>query len=275
MPSSIFILDAKGRWKSAIEEAAGRAGYSVTSEPENCLGFIRTSPNPGTLQENQKFYHDHKIDWIQDAAQVDVYEDKVEQTRRWAHWMPKTWLCESQDAAYRALDQVEYPFVSKAKEGSSSRNVKLIHSREEATRLVNLAFSTGFPIYGGTQKSYVLFQEFISHSITYRVNALCKGRAVFYRYCYPGDWMAQTGNVEPAFEMSEEVESLLEYSDKVFENIGTKWCALDILKDGEKWKLLETSLAWPWPSPGRCNEGTIFRTKRRWIEMFDAMFDGL
>ena len=121
----------------------------------------------------------------------------------------------------------------------------------------------------------MIFQKFVPHDITYRVNAIGKGRAIFFRKNYPDSWMAQTGNVEPSFELNEECESLLEYSDRVFENIGTQWCALDILKDDGKWKLLETSLAWPWPSPGRCNEGTIFRTKRKWIEMFDAMFDSL
>jgi hypothetical protein len=70
------------------------------------------------------------------------------------------------------------------------------------------------------------------------------------------------------------LESLLEYSDRFFAEAGTKWCALDVLKDGDGWKVLESSLAWPWPSPGRCNEGTIFRSKnRRWIDMFDVMFD--
>jgi hypothetical protein len=47
-----------------------------------------------------------------------------------------------------------------------------------------------------------------------------------------------------------------------------------VLKDGDGWKVLESSLAWPWPSPGRCNEGAIFRSKnRRWIDMLDVMFD--
>ena len=75
--------------------------------------------------------------------------------------------------------------------------------------------------------------------------------------------------MEPAFELTPELESLLEYSDRFFAVAGTKWCALDILKDGDEWKLLETSLAWPWPSPGRCNDGTIFRSGgKKWIQIF-------
>jgi hypothetical protein len=74
--------------------------------------------------------------------------------------------------------------------------------------------------------------------------------------------------------MTSELESLLEFSDRFFAHAKTKWCALDVLKDGNEWKLLETSLAWPWPSPGECNRGTIFRSGgKKWIEMFDVMFD--
>jgi hypothetical protein len=42
--------------------------------------------------------------------------------------------------------------------------------------------------------------------------------------------------------MDGQMESLLEYADKVSAGIGTKWAALDILDDGGQWRLLETSL---------------------------------
>ena len=273
---NVYIHDGKGRWREAVTKAAIDHGYTVNGSPEG-IGFFRPAQRPEPLKEDKALYNRLKasVRWIQDQAQVDVYEDKAEQTRRWSKWMPPTWLIEDKQSALKFIEEAEYPFVSKAKEGSSSFNISLITNKSQAKKLVDDAFGKGFPVRDGYQVGYVIFQKFIKSTVCYRVNAIGKGRAIFYRYNYPGKWYTQTGNVEPAFTMNEEAESLLEYSDRVFENIGTQWCALDILKDDGKWKLLETSLAWPWPSPGRCNEGTIFRTKRKWIEMFDAMFDSL
>jgi hypothetical protein len=79
--------------------------------------------------------------------------------------------------------------------------------------------------------------------------------------------------VEPVKMMTAEIESLFEYADRFFTHAGTKWCALDILRDGSKWTLLETSLAWPWPSPGDCNNAPIFGTALKWIDMFDVLMD--
>jgi len=220
---------------------------------------------------------------IQDDAQIELYEDKSGQFDRWAEWMPATWFFMDEGAAQAFIASAEFPLVSKADVGASSINVRILKTLDEAQRHVAKLFGDGIWVHHGAncpqtkQKDYVLLQRFIPHKITYRVNAIGDARAVFYRYCYPDRPVAQTGNVEPAFDMTDELDSLLEYSDRVFAAIGSKWCALDILKDVDgSWKLLETSLAWPWPSPGECNRGTIFRSKgRKWIEMFDVMFDEL
>jgi hypothetical protein len=171
--------------------------------------------------------------------------------------------------------------VSKADVGASSVNVRILKSSAEAEVHIRKLFGHGVEVKhcaGGAksyQKGYALLQRFIPHDITWRVNAIGNGRAIFKRYCYPDKPVAQTGNVEPVMQMTREVESLLEYADLFFAYADTRWCALDILKDGEQWKILETSLAWPWPSPGKCNEAPIFRTGRRWSDMFGAMFQEL
>jgi hypothetical protein len=154
-------------------------------------------------------------------------------------------------------------------------NVRILESRKEAHQHVAQIFSYGIPLNRRqVQKGYALLQRFIPHRITYRVNALGDCRAVFFRYCYADRQVAQTGNVDPCMEMTPEIESLLNYADRFFAHAGTKWCAIDILKDGDTWRLLETSEGWPWPSPGTCNEAPIFRSQnRRWIQMFEVMLD--
>lgn len=287
-----FCLDEREIWHEAAIAAGRRAGYdgkrifrgSDVDGPG--IGFIRPHADWRKLPANREDFRimrDRGLNMIQDEKQVACYENKSLQTLWWSKWMPPTWRFETQDEALVFLRSADYPLVSKADVGASSVNIRIINNKDEAEKHIRQLFSDGIWVHHGAncpktrQKGYALLQKFIPHTTTYRVNALGDARAVFFRYCYPDKPVAQTGNVDPAFEMTEELESLLAYSDRVFDDIGSKWCALDILKDGDEWKLLETSLAWPWPSPGRCNEGTIFRSPkgRKWIEMFDVMFDEL
>jgi glutathione synthase/RimK-type ligase-like ATP-grasp enzyme len=216
---------------------------------------------------------------IQDVDQVMLYEDKSGQFAKWGDWMPDTWRFTNEADALAFAETAELPIISKADVGASSKNVRVITHRDQLVRHIQLAFSTGIDVHhcaGGfksLQVGYVLLQRFVQHDITWRVNAIGRGRAIFKRYNYPDKPLAQTGNVEPVMRKTKEINSLLRFADRFFEHGGTQWCAVDILKDGDEWKILETSLAWPWPSPGQCNEAPIFRTGRVWSGMFEAMFD--
>jgi|GEM_PF-5057729 len=286
--SNLWVLDEREIWWQAILGAGARHGYKgkrirsgTETRGQSGIGFIRPHADPKRLKINIVDYHEmaNSLLMIQDADQVELYEEKSKQFFLWGDLMPTTWHFESLEPAMELLQACDYPIVSKADVGASSVNVRILADRKSAEKHVRQIFGPGIPVNhcsGGAkslQRDYVLLQRFIPHEITWRVNAIGDARAVFKRYCYPDRPVAQTGNVEPAMEMTPEIESLLEYSDRVFARIGSKWCALDILRDGDEWKLLETSLAWPWPSPGKCNEGPIFRTERLWIEMFDVMFE--
>lgn len=286
---NFWILDERNVWHEAAIRAAERHGYTGKRISRgHCKGldgvsFIRPHADWRVLPRNQQDYADLAATTlcIQDAEQVRLYEDKSGQFAKWGDWMPDTWRFTNVDEALWFVEQAEYPLVSKADVGSSSYNVRILYRVDEAVRHLRALFGEGVEVKHGAgcpntrQKGYALLQRFVPHTTTYRVNAIGDARAVFFRYCYPDKPVAQTGNVEPAFELTEEVESLLDYSDRFFAHAGTKWCAIDVLNDGDEWRLIETSLAWPYPSPGRCNEGTIFRSKHKWIGMFDAMFDEL
>lgn len=285
-----YMLDERDVWHAAAMAAARRAGYQpqriFTGEPVQGpgVGFIRPHADWRRLPANRLDYArmaEH-LTMVQDATQVNLYEDKSGQFARWFNWMPETWRFTNLELALQLLDIATYPLVSKADVGASSTNVRVLRNRAEAQTHVVQVFRSGVPVHHGAncpktlQQGYVLLQRFIPHQVTYRVNAIGRARAVFFRYCYPDRPVAQTGNVEPAMEMTADLESLLDYADGFFAHAGTQWCALDILRDGTEWRLLETSLAWPWPSPGRCNEGTIFRSGgKKWIDMFDVMFSEL
>lgn len=279
----LYALDPYQAWAEAAIKAAQARGWQAKQilrgedAGDEGYGFIRLSMYPSILAQNRRDYDAMaaRLTMVQDRQQIEVYEHKSEQWRRWGAWMPDTWRFEHEAEALAFVAGADYPLVSKADQGASSVNVRILANRREAERHVTQAFGAGFQLQKSQlQRGYVLLQRFIPHKVTYRVNALGDARAVFFRYCYKDRPVAQTGNVEPAFEMTAEVESLIDFADRFFAHAGTKWCAIDVLRDGDGWKLLETSEGWPWPSPGRCNEGTIFRSKgRKWIEMFDVMLD--
>jgi biotin carboxylase len=284
----LFVLDEREIWHKAIIEAATNHGYEAKrifygwEANESGVGFIRPHADPIRLVANKDDYTLMllKLKMIQDWPQMEVYEDKSAQFWRWGEWMPPTWRFERLEEARGFLKTAQYPIVSKADVGASSVNVRILKDLRQADEHVRQIFTVGIPVNHcadtktrGRQKDYVLFQQFIPHAVTWRVNAIGRTRAVFKRYCYKDKPVAQTGNVEPVMEMTEEIESLLEYSNKFFATAGTQWCAIDILKHGSQWKLLESSLAWPWPSPGRCMEAPLFGSNRKWAEMFEVMMD--
>lgn len=284
-----FVLDERHVWHEAIVAAATARGFDAkrifrgTEVDGEGYGFIRCHAEPNALQRNQRDWDEMsaRLTMIQDEAQVRLYENKSGQFERWADWMPETYRFTDLADAEHFGRVCELPMVSKADVGASSVNVRVMTKRPELLAHISRVFGPGVPVNhcsGGAkslQKGYVLLQRFIPHKVTWRVNALGNCRAAFMRYCYPGRPVAQTGNVEPVMQMTDQIESLFEFSNRFFNHARTKWCAIDVLQDGDEWRLLETSLAWPYPSPGRCNDGTIFGSNRRrkWIDMFDVMMD--
>lgn len=282
---NFWALDSYATWGEAACKVAASRGHvarrvSRGSEVSgDGWGFIRLSMEPQTLVVNRQDYAAmaQHLTMVQDPDQVRLYEDKSGQFAQWGEWMPDTWRFTNRDEAMAFARSCELPIVSKANEGASSVNVRIIDKREALLKHVEQVFGAGIVMQRNcVQRGYVLLQRCIPHKITWRVNALGDCRAAFKRYCYPDRMVAQTGNVEPVMSMTPEVESLFAFADSFFAHAGTKWCAIDVLKDGDDWRLLETSEGWPWPSPGTCNDAPIFRSKgRKWLGMFDVMFDEL
>lgn len=284
---NFYCIDEREIWHAAAIQAARNHGYEGvrirrgTEVAGPGVGFIRPHADPKVLQENKDDFAlmDRHLKMIQDWPQVEIYEDKSAQFWRWGEWMPDTWRFSDKEKALDFLKSAPFPLVSKADVGASSVNVRILADHTAAIKHVREVFERGVIVNHcsgsakSKQKDYVLLQRFIPHTVTWRVNAIGRTRAVFKRFCYPDKPVAQTGNVEPVMEMTPEIESLLDFSNQFFTAVNTKWCAIDVLKDGNQWKILETSLAWPWPSPGKCMEAPLFGSNRTWKDMFEVMFD--
>lgn len=295
MNKCLTVLDERHVWWQPMMEVAARRGYDCRriargreAVDRTGLGFIRPHAVPEILEQNLTDYTEmaETLAMVQDLAQVEVYEDKSAQFWRWGKWMPPTWRFERRDEALLFLESAPDTLVSKADVGASSYNVRVLQGRGAQVQHVRECFGRGVPVNhcaggpGGRnvtsmQRGYVLLQQFIPHEITWRVNRIGHlNYAIFKRYNKPGTLTAQTGNVEGVTELDEEIESLLVFACAVLEDVKSKWVALDILRDGGEWRLLETSLAWPWPSPGNCMEARFFGpTEYRWAQMWDLMLD--
>lgn len=304
MEKGYTILDERGNWWAPSIEVAQRRGYStsritrgyeVSQKGSVGLGFIRPHAVPAVLERNHLDWWEmaDRLAMVQDFRQIELYDDKSAQFWAFGHRMPKTWRFDNAERALafaRAFPIEGTWIVSKADVGASSKNVRILRTRKELIDHVRLAFGKGISVdycagghegykAHGTQKGYVLLQEYIPHDITWRVNAIGRGRAIFKRYNHPGGFVAQTGNVEPAMHLDDAVtQAVLEFANVIFEDLQTQWCALDILHDANTGRLylLETSVGWPWPSPGTCMEAPFFGNipePRNWAGMWDLMFD--
>jgi len=282
------IFDSRHVWHWPMIDAARRRGWkakrikSAPTEPSP-FGFIR--PHPGHMAEHialDSAMRQHCRVMVQDRAQVISYDNKIEQIGMLSGFMPKTWLVTDVDDAVN--NPPTFPVVSKAAEGASSVNVRVINTAAEYHDHVRQVFSPeGIKVNRCAdgmmthQQGYLYLQEFIPHDRTYRVNIVGNRAAVFERYNYADRPVAQTGNTKGIHEPRPE---LLDYAFDVAREIGSKWVALDILRRPEsgEFVLLETSLAWPW-SPNEYADTPFINTNGEkagtWGSLWDVLYDQL
>lgn len=287
---AFLVRDPRRSWITPIIETAESRGIKtgVIETPEDItpddIVFMRPHANPRVLPYDQTLYEKCSTRCIQDWRQVMWYDYKRAQIDAWSHWMPDTWVFSNLEAAMDFAETTDvFPIVSKADVGASSYNVRILYNRQELVEhLKDIWINGGIRVEHcssdgawSMQTDYCILQRFIPHQTTYRVNIVGRENAIFFRHCYPDRPVAQTGNTDPAYELTPELEDLLDFSNRFFAEAETNWCALDVLRDGDSWKSLETSLCWPWPSPGDCDNATFFPSGRKWTEMWDLMFDQL
>lgn len=250
-------------WGREVSRAALLRGHEApmfkTAKEVTGGGYIfaRRRQFPPLFDQDDRMHWElwrrHNLQWIQDSMQWGLYEDKIAQFRHFGQFMPATFVKTNPVEAQSLLSSgvLKFPFVSKSAFGSASHNVRLIQSKNEALAEIDAVFSDGVEASRGPgdsvrQKGYVLWQDFVPHEETWRVTAVGSRRHVYKRFCYPDRPVAAPASViatQPV-EMSAEVESLLDFSNRFFAYAGTKWCAIDVLKDGPRWRILEMSLAW-------------------------------
>lgn len=185
---------------------------------------------------------------IQNHEDILEYEDKIYQAEKYAEWFPPTCIIHDRDSVLAATVALDFPIVSKSRTGSGSDSVRLLKDVAQAETEANAAFGRGITIARELQKDYLLWQRFLpGNDHAYRVVRIGDFYfmlKVFNRKDAP--FASGSGNFKPVVPGTIEEHDVFRTAVKFFDDSGTKWCGIDMLKDHEtgEWKIIETTLAW-------------------------------
>lgn len=180
-----------------------------------------------------------------------LYDDKVEQFRQLAKWMPATMIITDPRDVPGALAKLRIPLISKTAEGAGSNNVRLVETvgqaREEADQALE---GDGIPCrYDQRQRGYLLWQEFLAgNDYDFRVIAIGRERLILRRGNREDRPMASgSGNEMPIQWPDDEASEVLAFADIFFAEEGFRWCGVDIVRDHARgrWVMLEMTVGWP------------------------------
>jgi glutathione synthase/RimK-type ligase-like ATP-grasp enzyme len=285
----------RGGWAGKLHAAAVSrnidARLFVEDNPHIRAGdyvFMRIPQWEPELSEGKKLASvliERGVKLIPDFFTIWSYEDKVLQTAAYRSFMPMTYVLSRNNTwqdAIRAIDIIGLPFISKAKEASASKNVRLIYNMVEA----RVEFESVFKGAGisiavgkgrtGSQKGYVIWQRFCEkNDCDYRVCITGRKLMMLKRFNRPGTSFASgSGKNEPVNEPTEFEQGALDTARKFFDEMKLKWNGIDLVFDhyDGKWKVLETTLGWSLPAYANC---VYFGTKRKGSEMFEMLLDEL
>jgi glutathione synthase/RimK-type ligase-like ATP-grasp enzyme len=215
-----------------------------------------------------------------------LYDDKIEQARQLARWMPRTNVFHTPGAARRYLDKApELPFMSKASEGASSHNVRLVSTYDEARLEIKHAFSDlGIKCrYGQTQRGYLMWQDFIpGNAGDIRVIAIGTKRLLLRRGNRDDRPMASgSGRIEAVtnamLSKDTEAQQALIFANRFFAQENLNWCGIDLVKDAtNRWYVLETTVGWTLNGYYDCEfVGTKLKGDRIWSVFLDEVEAGV
>jgi hypothetical protein len=215
-----------------------------------------------------------------------LYDDKVEQARQLARWMPRTNVFYTPNAAKRWLEKnPAMPFMSKSSEGASSHNVRLVRTPDEARLEIKHAFSDlGIKCrYGQTQRGYLLWQDFIpGNAGDIRILAIGKKRLVLRRGNRDDRPMASGSGklismTSAMLAKDSEAEQALAVANMFFAQENMNWCGIDMVKDAQgKWYILETTVGWTLNGYYDCEFiGTQLKGDKVWSVFLDEIEAGV
>lgn len=271
----IYAYDDPNKWGRMIHKAAGQFGEGITlfrnssevPDTENTTAFIHMLHLPLDERSHTKcvveeLSHKTNVTLIPRIHGCRLYDDKVAQFKFFGQWMPSTTFFDDRGKALCAINHLNYPVVSKSKEGAGASNVRMIKDKDDATLEVCSVFSpNGLKLYAGNfQKDYILWQSFIPGLLyNWRVFIFAKKYAIITkRWNEDKGWSVNDrGKIEQIEELDTKLEQLLNFTVNFVETNDFIWSAVDVIDDNSSLYVLETSVGFPfwWFQKG----GLIFK----------------
>ncbi|MDQ7793858.1 MAG: hypothetical protein RDU89_05520 [bacterium] len=252
--------DASG-WGTKVAQAGERAGLPVhlfddaDAVPDRPVPvFVHMNHRPGLRERDKRLMRRlarKQVLLIPTGLEGELYDDKVRQYALLHRYMPPSLHLVTRRQSKTAVTAMQYPFVSKAATGASSRNVRLVRTPAEAECEISLAFGPGIPLHWDQrQRGYLFWQRFCpGNAHDWRVIIIARRYACilkrFNREEVP--FASGSGRDEPAYPIPGGLtERLLDRALEIVEAHAFSLCAMDFVLDGEEIKLLETSVGWPY-----------------------------
>jgi glutathione synthase/RimK-type ligase-like ATP-grasp enzyme len=282
-----------GRWGQQLEQVAIRRGheaYLFNGVPlqydHGDYVFMRIPQWEPELRKGKacaKAIQEMGGKLIPDYFTIASYEDKVMQTRAYSAWMPKTFIIDETDnwrMAANMARELNFPFISKSKEASSSVNCRIIRNMAEAREEYHKAIlGDGIDTKVGKgrlgkQVGYLLWQKFLPNNpCDYRVLRVGRRMCMLQRDNAPGTPFASgSGSNRPINDPNIDEMLALRTASQFFEENELKWNGIDLVYDWDEkdWKVLETTLGWSMAAYLGCH---FFGTERKGREIFDLLID--
>lgn len=262
---NLWCFDDNGGWGKALQAEASGRGHDARlfTDPDDVgegVAFMRMNHRPEIRARDKAVMAalaaKPGLVTIPDARGARLYDDKVAQAQELDEWMPQTLVLESAEASRQALGTLGYPFISKATDGASSYNVRLVRDERQAAAEIRFAFEgAGIALkYGQLQQGYLLWQRFLAgNAYDFRVTAIGRERLILRRGNRKDVPFASGSNQEWVIddvESDPEALEILRAANRFFEAEGFAWCGTDWVFDrmgqrGEEPRLLEVTTAWP------------------------------
>lgn len=248
-------------WGSMLAQAAATRGHDAhlfdePRQPDHGYVFMHMHYHPQVRLFHKRMMQvmamNPNLKLVPSYRMSVLYDDKSEQARQFSRYMPRTHLLWTPNGAKNFLEYdkgLSFPFISKASEGSSSANVRLVETVEAARQEVRMAFSDiGLKCrHGMTQRGYLLWQQFIPNAGDIRVLAVGRKRLMVKRESRGDKAVTNgTGKIVPILELTKEYGEALQFANVFFDLEDIKWGGVDLVfdKENSRWLVLEATVSW-------------------------------
>jgi glutathione synthase/RimK-type ligase-like ATP-grasp enzyme len=253
----IYAHNDVSKWGVHFALAAGRKGVrcklfsDVDEVPEGSVAFVRLNQMKEYRAQGKKIVrllNEKSVTTVPNAFEAEMYDDKGAQLQVLQAWMPRTYFIQDLDEAILIAGKMDYPIISKSKEGASSGGVRMLKSEFHAVAEAKKAFSGGFrTVYNRKQAGYVIWQDFMpENNCDYRVVITNDKLFGLKRYVRPDvPFASGSGNNEPILDLDDpRARASFELAVKISDMIQTRWMAYDFVFKDDKPYVLEMSSSW-------------------------------